>query len=168
MDRNRPGWLFVSFPMVRRQLDVWEPTVAHMMEMQPYNQLLLSSVDLADLMSWSQVIQLILLSLYLNYLLCPCLSLDWWNGVKIPAPVLRLPDIIKALNLGPSLAAAGVRHHAPPFDPGCLQGGGGLRLQRRYSSDPENRTELTVFEWRGEERAQPYALPPGCDTRWSN
>lgn len=168
MDRNRHGWLFVSFWMERRHFEVLEPTVAHMMETQPYNKLLLSWEDLADLMSWSQVIQLILLSLYLYYLLCPCLSLDCWNGVKIPAPALRLPDIIKALNLGPSLAAAGVRHHAPPFDPVSLQGGGDLPLQRRYSSDPENRTELTVFEWRGEESAQPYALPPGCDTRWSN
>lgn len=36
--------------------------------------------------------------------------------------MLRLGGIIKALNLGPSLAAAGVQHHTAPFDPISLQG----------------------------------------------
>lgn len=36
--------------------------------------------------------------------------------------MLRLGGVIEALNLGPSLAAAGVQHHAAPFDPVSRRG----------------------------------------------
>lgn len=96
-------------------------------------------------MSWSQVI---LFNLYLNYLPHPRLCL-WWNGVKILAPELRLPDVIKAPNLGLSSAAAGVQHHVSPFDFVSPQGLRRTAASKAILLRSQNRTGPTVFEWSG-------------------
>lgn len=130
-----PGWLFVSFQMGRRHLDVVEATVAPMIKVQPYNHLSPQSLC-ADLTSWYGAIRVVISSFYLKFFFFPvlvCLLTDE-NGPKISAPTLRLGGVIKALRLGPSLAAAGVQHHAAPFDPVSLQGwggGGGAGARRR-------------------------------------
>lgn len=124
MDEIGPGWLFVSFQMVRRHLDEVEATVALMIKVQPYNHLSPQYLC-ADLTSWYRAIRVVISSLYLNnfFPVLVCLLTDE-NGPKISAPTLRLGGVIKALRLGPSLAAAGVQHHAAPFDPVSLQGWG--------------------------------------------
>lgn len=91
---------------------------------------------------------------------------------KEAALTLCLGDIIKAVNLGPSLAAVWALYHTGLFDPVSLQGS--TKVWRRPAAskpilwDPENRTELLYVSDGGEKSAGPYALPSGRETRRSN
>lgn len=55
--------------------------IALMIKVQPYNHFSPQYIC-GDLMSWNQAIQMVIFSLYLNNFSCPCLSLDWWIGLK--------------------------------------------------------------------------------------